>query len=157
VTFHDADDTAVSGDALTAADAPVDEERATLVVAPAFRQSLFEFLTMSLNEMNSALKGAERMARRRRLRAVVRRGVHRLKGSEVLPHFCREVLSGRVETILDLRVPGVHAAVASLADDCGRGAMHDRGAVDVGDDTALLNPVEERHEARLGPPPDRTG
>jgi hypothetical protein len=46
----------------------------------------------------------------------------------------------------------VHAPIATLADDSGRGAMDDRCTVDVCDDATLLDPVEERNEAGLGTP-----
>ena len=51
----------------------------------------------------------------------------------------------------------MHAPVAALADSGGSGAMDDRRTVDVGDDAALLHPVEKGHEARLGAPADRAG
>ena len=43
----------------------------------------------------------------------------------------------------------MHAPVAALANDGRRGAVDDRRPVDVGDDAALLDPVEKGDEARL--------
>lgn len=44
----------------------------------------------------------------------------------------------------------MHAPVAALADGGGGGAMDDGRAVDVGDDAALLHPIEEGDKSGLG-------
>ena len=49
----------------------------------------------------------------------------------------------------------MHAPVAALANDGRRGPMYDGRAVDVGNDAALLDPVEEGDEAGLRAAPDR--
>lgn len=64
------------------------------------------------------------------------------------------MLAGGVQPMLHAGVPCLHPPVASFANHGGGGAVDDRRAIDVGDDAALLDTVEEGDEAGLGAAPD---